>query len=99
MPIVSLSFLLTIATVAVVLGIINLASPNPIYELAALLLALYAVHGLGIRFAVRERGDPDEIKKQADHLRSELEQEREAREAERAERAEVEKQWIGLGSH
>ena len=96
MPTVSLSFLLVITAVAAASGVLNLVAPNPVYEMAALLLALYALHGLGLRIALRAKGDPREIKRQSEDLRVELEQERARLEVERAERSALEQQWIGL---
>ncbi len=95
MPTVSLSFLLVITAVAAASGVLNLVAPNPIYEMAALLLALYAVHGLGLRIALREKGG-QEIHRQLENLREELEQERARLDVERAERSALEQQWIGL---
>ncbi len=96
MPTVSLSFLLVITAVAAASGVLNLVAPNPAYEMAALLLALYALHGLGLRIALRVKGDPREIERQSEDLRVELEQERARLEVERAERCALEQQWIGL---
>ncbi len=95
MPTVSLSFLLVITAVAAASGVLNLVAPNPVYEMAALLLALYAIHGLGLRIALREKGR-QEIHRQLGNLRAELEQERARLEVERAERSALEQQWIGL---
>ncbi len=96
MPTVSLSFLIMISAVAAASGVLSLVAPNPVYDMAALLLALHAVHGLGLRIALREQGGPQEIRRQFENLREELEQERSRLEVERAERSALEQQWIGL---
>ena len=96
MPTVSLSFLFTISAVAAASGVLNLVVANPVYDMAALLLALYAVHGLGLRIALREQDGPQEIRRQSENLREELAQARARLEVERAERSALEQQWIGL---
>lgn len=96
MPPVSLSFLLTIAAIAIASGAYGFVNPNPVYGVTAVVLALYAVHGLGLRFLQRERGE--EIQKQVDSLQAELERETAAHEAERAEHSAMEREWIGLAS-
>ena len=98
MPTVSLSFLLMISAIAAAAGVYGLSVPNPVFSIVALLLGLYAVHGLGLRLLLREQGDPTEIQKQVDDLQGELEQEKARLEAERAERSELEQQWIGLAA-
>lgn len=98
MPTVSLSFLLMIGAAAAASSILSVVAPNPVYGMTALLLALYGVHGLGLRFALREQGDPQEIRRLFEDARAELEQEKAILEAERAERSSLEQQWIGLAA-
>jgi len=98
MPTVSLSFLLIIGAVAAAAGVYGLTVPDPVFSIVALLLGLYAVHGLGLRLLLREQGDPAEIRKQVDDLQGELDEEKARLEAERAERSELEQQWIGLAA-
>ncbi len=95
MPTVSLSFLLIIGAIAAATGVLGFITPNPIYGMAALLLALYAVHGLGLRLALREQDDPREILRLCADLKAELDRARAKLEAEQAERAVMERQWIG----
>ena len=98
MPTVSLTFLLMISALATASGVLSFVAPNPVYNMTAVLLALYAVHGLGLRIALREQGDPEEIRTQCENLREELEQERPRLEAERVEHSALEQQWIGLAA-
>ena len=90
MPSVSKSFLVTICAIAVVAAGLSVAFPDSVFGITALLLGLYGVHGLGLRFLSREQGEAVE------ELRSELEHERAAHEAERAQHSAMEKEWIGV---
>lgn len=98
MPTVSLSFLLTIGAVAAGSAVLHRLSPNPVFGMTALILALYAVHGLGLRLLAREQGDPREIRREYEDLQSEMEKEKADLEAELAEHRAVEREWIGLTS-
>ncbi len=90
MPSVSKSFLVTICGIAMVAAGLSVAFPDSVFGVTALLLGLYGVHGLGLRFLSRERGE------EVQELRSELEHERAAHEAERAQHSAMEKEWIGV---
>jgi hypothetical protein len=94
---VSFSFVLIISAIAGATGVLVFVAPNPAYNLATLLLGLYAVHLIAIRLVQRNRADPREAKRELAHLRAELEQERAKLQAERAElekqRAAAEQQW------
>ena len=96
MPTVSLSFLLTICAIAAWSGLLSVVAPNPVFGVTAVLLGLYGVHGLALRFAIRERGDPQELQRERDVLQAELEQQKVTLEEERAERFAVEREWIGV---
>ena len=93
MPTVSVSFLLAVAAIAAASGTISLFLPSPVFSMTALVLALYAIHGLALRLAIREHGDPQE---ELAALQLELWEERTRLEAEQAERTKIEKEWIGL---
>ena len=98
MPTVSLSFLLAIGAVAAASGFYSLIDPDPVYSVTAVVLGLYAVHGLGLRLAIRQRGDPQKIQRECEVLQAELEQESARLEEERAERSALEQQWIGMAA-
>ena len=90
MPSVSLSFLITLCGIAIVAAALSLVRPDPVFGITALLLGLFGVYGLGLRFLLREQDE------QVDELRNELEQEKASLAAERAERSAVENQFIGV---
>ena len=90
MPSVSKSFLVTICGIAMVAASLSVAFPDSVFGVVALLLGLYGVHGLGLRFLSRERVE------EVDELRSELEHERAAHQAEREQHSVLEKEWIGV---
>jgi hypothetical protein len=94
-PTVSFAFLLTISAVAAATGVLVFVAPNPVYNLATLLLTLYAIHRVGLRIALRKLGDPQETQRRLVKLQAELDRVTAELQVERAERATAEQEWIG----